>query len=82
MNDQARRMLETACAIVKLAMIRCQSYLDEGLTRDQAAERMRSEFMPEARAWREKQILNFDLMHGAPPPTDAVIEYCNDGSTL
>jgi len=33
---------------------------------------MRSEFMPEARAWREKQILNFDLMHGAPPPTDAV----------
>jgi hypothetical protein len=54
-------MLETACdcAIVKLAMIRCQSYLDEGLTRDQAAERMRSEFMPEARAWREKQNLKF-----------------------
>jgi hypothetical protein len=74
MNDEARRMLlEFACdgVIVRLAMQRFQTYLDQGLSEDTAAERMRNEFMPEARAWRREQISKFDLMH-RPAPSDAV----------
>jgi hypothetical protein len=74
MIDEAREILATACdaVIVEMAMRRCQSYLDEGLTLDQAAERMRDEFMPEAREWWQQQMQRFDAMHGAPPPTNAV----------
>jgi hypothetical protein len=74
MNDEAREILATACdaVIVEMAKRRCQNYLDEGLTIDQAAERMRNEFVPEAREWRQEQISKFDLMHRTPPPTDAV----------
>ena len=67
------RSLEVMCdaAIVKMPMIRHQGYLGQGLSPDEAVELMRSQFVPEARLWRQKQILKFDLMH-RPPPTDAV----------
>jgi hypothetical protein len=46
MNDRAREILATACdaVVVELAIRRCQKFLDEGLTLDQAAERMTMNF--------------------------------------
>jgi hypothetical protein len=74
MNDEAREILVSACdaVVVEMAKRRCQSYLDEGLTLDQAAERMTDEFLPEARQWHQRQMQRFDLMHRAPPPSNAV----------
>jgi hypothetical protein len=74
MNDEAREIFETACdaVVVEMSRRRYQEFLDEGLTDDEAVERMRDKFFPEARQWHQRQMRNFDLMHRSPPPSAAV----------